>query len=119
MKRVDRKTFLQMPEGTVFSKCEPKFLGVNEIGVLTDTGENDFNAVYLDSWADANATADLTSAWIEVIDEGKEIEMEMWDNRDGLYEKDETYFIFSKAEVQQMIALLNESLIKAYDNENN
>lgn len=109
MKLVDRKNFLGMPIGTVFCKCtNGKAFGItSSIQVLTDIGKCDFNSIDLGCWHPRKG--DLADGWIGVC-EGKSIEMELSDMRDGLYDESEMYYIFSKNEVEQMIETLTEAL---------
>lgn len=109
MKLVERNTFLGMPIGTVFCKCiDDNVLGIaSSIQVLTDVGKCDFSSVDLGCWHPKNN--EFAEGWISVC-EGNAIEMELSDMRDGLYDKTEKYYIFSKEEVQQMVEALTGAL---------
>ena len=107
---VDRKTFLGMPIGTVFSKCpDNRVYGIiSSIQVLTNVGKCDFSSVDIGCWHPKEG--DFADAWSSVLDDKKAVEMELSDMRDGLYDESEMYYIFSKDEVQQMVNLLTDAL---------
>ena len=132
MKIVDRKTFMQMPKGTVFCKF-PRFneatrsydnylFGISEPYVkMDDTDEDsvDFYAMGIGSGLEpigstgSNDTDDILTDMER--NPGKEVAFEYSYGRDGMYEGDEVGFaIFSRDEVMLMIRTLQESLATAY-----
>lgn len=132
MKIVDRKTFMQMPKGTVFCKF-PRFneatrsydkyvFGITEPYIKTDdTDENsvDFYAIGIGSDLDpvASTGSDDTGDILTDMERnlGKEVPFDYCGGRDGMYEGDEVGFaIFSRKEVELMIKTLQESLATAY-----
>ena len=132
MKIVYRKTFLQMPKGTVFCKfpIKQESEGHNycfEIGapsILDEPLKNDFLLTHLGSDLfpkSANGSDDT----FEILSEmqhnlGTEVAFEHWGGRDGLYEDDNVGFaVYSREEVQEMIDLLQEALKNGYGEESN
>lgn len=117
MKIVDRKTFLQMPEGTVFCKIGKNDCFISEPCVKHEPlCGNDFFNTGISDFMFGNGSDDFTEAIFAMQqDPTKEYEMELWGGRDGYFEGSEIRFlIFSKSEVQQMIELLQEALKNGY-----
>lgn len=134
MKIVDRKTFMQMPKGTVFCKF-PRFnentrsyegypfsIGEPQIKML-DTGKDakDFYSLHIGSdllpvGYESDLDKDDTLMDME-RNPGKEVPFEYDYGRDGFYEGDEVGFaIFSRSEVQEMINVLQQALEDGYKN---
>lgn len=132
MKIVDRKTFMQMPKGTVFCKF-PRFneatrsyanyiFGITEPYIKTDdTDENsvDFYAIGIGSSLDpvASTGSDDTEDILTDMERnlGKEVPFDYCGGRDGMYEGDEVGFaIFSRRDVELMINELQEALKTGY-----
>lgn len=132
MKIVDRKTFMQMPKGTVFCKF-PRFneetrsyddylFGISEPYVKmddTDKESVDFYAMGIGSGLEPIGSTDSIDTDDILTDmernPGKEVAFEYRYGRDGMYEGDKVGFaIFSRDEVQAMIGLLQEALNKGY-----
>lgn len=132
MKIVDRKTFMQMPKGTVFCKF-PRFneatrsydgylFGISEPYVkMEDTDEDsvDFCAMGIGSGLEPigstgdNDTDDILTDMER--NPGKEVAFEYSCGRDGMYEGDEVGFaVFSRDEVVLMVRTLRKSLATAY-----
>ena len=51
------------------------------------------------------------------VNPSESFEMELGIERDGLFEDDEQYYIFSRNEVQQMVDVLTQALKDGYDKE--
>lgn len=128
MKIVDRKTFLQMPPGTVFCKF-PRFdkdgsssskllFSVQNPMILDESIAIDFFYTDFGSMTPIEGTNDIEDTEILMDMErnmGKEVPFEPFSSRDGLYEGDEVGFaVYSRDEVQTMIDLLQEALNKGY-----
>lgn len=132
MKIVDRKTFMQMPKGTVFCKF-PRFdettrcysgyvFGITEPYIKTyntDEDSVDFFAMGIGSGLDPIESTGCSDNDEILMDMernlGKEVAFEYSYGRDGLYEGDEVGFaIFSRAEVELMIQTLQEALRDGY-----
>lgn len=132
MKIVDRKTFMQMPKGTVFCKfpleCEGDAkglgFGIHPPCILMDTlpsddGQGDFVPVCLgEDLLPKGYKSDLNvddTLFDMVANLGKEVPFEHSYGRDGFFDDDNVGFaIFSRAEVKEMIALLQQALKDGY-----
>ncbi|MDD6017150.1 MAG: hypothetical protein PUC18_12910 [Prevotellaceae bacterium] len=135
MKIVDRKTFMQMPKGTVFCKFprineatrsyDNYLFGISEPYVkMEDTDEDsvDFCAMGIGSGLEPIGSTGSSETDNILTDmernPGKEVAFEYSCGRDGMYEGDEVGFaIFSCDEVMLMIRTLQESLSTAYKHE--
>jgi hypothetical protein len=130
MKIVDRKTFLSMPEGTVYCKIQfrkanaeehayshdgwdecfgikcPSIKGVSTTNDFYNVGLGDFSA----------KDGDPMDALHFICDNlGTDIPFEMAGGRDGAYDDTHVHFaIFSRDEVQQIIYELQTALRRAY-----
>ena len=133
MRIVDRKTFMTLPKGTVFCKF-PRFnektrsydkyiFGIDEPYVKmrdTDANDCDFYSMGIGSGFDpvaAESDLDKDDILMDMEENlGKEVPFDYSYGRDGMYESnDEVGFaIFSRAEVEMMVKLLQESLATAY-----
>lgn len=115
MKLIDRKTLLQMPKGTVFAKKTQIFEETSPILVLGECLKNDFFYVNISSFSYGNGSIDTCDAfWSLEKNLGENIEMELWEGRDGMFDDEEMYYVFSKDEVQQMVDELTEALKTGY-----
>ena len=130
MKIVDRKTFLAMPEGTVYSKIQfraplptehayakngwDSTFGIERPYIKGESTINDFFCAGLGSEYPKDGEL------FDVLDDicknlGKEVPFEMAGGRDGCYDDTHIHFaIYSREEVQEMINELQESLRTAY-----
>lgn len=111
MKIVDRKTFLAMPEGTVYCPYEPSVFGC--LSIKSTSSANDF--VYLDLSTAIRCTDSFD--WSDKLDDslenGTSLEMDFEGSyaRDGAYVEDELYAVWEAADVQQLINLLQAALL--------
>lgn len=134
MKIVDRKTFMQMPKGTVYCKF-PRYdettrsysdyvFGITEPMIKTNypfsDNDVDFYTMGIGSGlcpVDSTGDNDFFSI-LENMEAslGKEVDFEYCDGRDGLFESGDKvgFAIFGRAEVELMIKTLQDSLVKAY-----
>ena len=128
MKIVDRKTFMQMPKGTVFCKF-PRFdegdhsssklaFAVQEPMILDGTTESDFYYIepgFMTPVDGKSCTEDDNILMDMEANLGKEYPFEAFSSRDGMYEGDEVGFaIYSRSEVEEMICLLQKALKEGY-----
>ena len=132
MKIVDRKTFMQMPKGTVFCKFPLKHegeakrlcFGIHPPCVLMDAwpsdyGQGDFVPVCLGEDLlpkDYKSDLDVDDTLMDMVANlGKEVPFEHSYGRDGFYDDDNVGFaIFSRSEVEEMITLLQQALLDGY-----
>lgn len=132
MKIVDRKTFLQMPEGTVYCKMqfrkanEDEFavsdsgwdyvFGIENPSIKGETiGKNDWYMLDLGDFYPKNGNYhDVLNDMCEHL--GNEVEFEMAGQRDGRYEGGHVHFaVFSKEEVEEIIRELQQALKDGYN----
>lgn len=106
MKLVDRKTFLQLPKGTVFQKYTPKMF--EDLQIKTkDKYTNDFRADNPIGCIDG----DDFIADTDRLENGEEVKLHFHTSfRDGLFEEDEMYAIWNKEDIQGLIERLQETL---------
>ena len=130
MKIVDRKTFLAMPEGTVYCKIQFRDPLPTERAVASHGWDSSFDIenpyIKGESLADDFYCVGLGSEYPKDGDDfdvlhdicdnlGKEVPFEMAGGRDGFFDDTHVHFaIYSREEVQEMINELQESLRTAY-----
>lgn len=127
MKIVDRKTFLQMPKGTVFCKiplkCEGDgkhyLLRISAPSVLNWASDVDFSGTNIgdDLWPKAAESGYEADEMLYDMQYhlGKEVPFEHCSGRDGLFEDSNVGFaIYSREEVQAMIDILQQALKDSY-----
>jgi hypothetical protein len=106
MQIVDRKTFLEMPANTIFSKYSPCSFG--DLQIMGGAyGENDFLCA---SFADAIKVDDsnrFLSVLLRAQESGEEVRMEFENyGRDGLYDNDQLFAVWDQIDVIGMIRVL-------------
>lgn len=114
MKIVDRKTFLEQSAGTLFAKFEPNAfydLCIKGESLLIAGSSNDFYyQPIVDSirCKDSNEFEELCDAsWTD----DKDIEMDFsCENRDGFYDEQQMFAIWSTKDVQQLINRLQQAI---------
>ena len=85
MKIVDRKTFLSLPSGTLFSKWRPLVMDALEIKL--ETLGDDYYYQSLDT-VQSEADQPYTDA-LDRLDDGDSIQVDLHDaNRDGMFDAD-------------------------------
>ena len=113
MQLVDRKTFLSLPSGTVYAKYEPCIC--QEICIKHDTiSDNDWRYAALDtiSFIDAESSTESVDK-ILAMKNGDSIKTNIDVNatfRDGLFDKDQQFMVYSQDEIKDLIALLTKTL---------
>lgn len=123
MKLVNRKTFLSLPEGTVFCKfpltdkgdASKMTFGMSSPCIKGETVENDFFSCTLGEEmqpVNANDSKELFDTFFDMQKNlGKEIPFESAGGRDGFLDDENVWFmIYSKEEIQEMVDELNHCL---------
>ena len=108
MKIVDRKSFLQLPKGTVYSKFMPyEFWGFSiKISDPEEDGNEWVHIPLVDGFI-KNNNHEIT------IDNYDYFEFDLdCSVRDGLYEKDQLFAIYDKDDVMKLIARLTYSFLE-------
>ena len=110
MKIVNRKTFLGMPAGTVFAKFSPHIFG--DLCIKGESiGDIDF---FYQQIVDAIAARD-SGEEVDILDaaleEGAELEFDFYcETRDGLYEQDQLFAVWSAKDVRTLIGRLEKTV---------
>ena len=123
MKLVDRKTFLSLPEGTVFCKfpltdkgdASGMMYGINTPSIKGESLNNDFFYCTLGESLqpkEANNSEEMFKCFFNMQKElGKEVPFELVGGRDGFFDDENVGFmIYSKEEIQEMIDELTHCL---------
>lgn len=114
MKIVDRKTFLDLPPGTVYAKYKPCVFGglaiKEESMVFADGYSGDFVKQGLGVEIECGGS-DEWIIQIEKAEKGEEVPLDFYcAGRDGLFEQDQLFAIFSKKDVKDLIKRLEDCL---------
>ncbi len=106
MRIVNLKAFLALPSGTVFSKYEPCVFG--PINVKGDSiGEIYFFTWDLAGSIKANGTDEFVERLHRAEKSGEELETDFnQEVRDGMFQDDQLFAVYSKEDVAKMIARL-------------
>lgn len=119
MKIVDRKTFLQMPNGTVFCPMESDngcpYIGIDKAWILQDhDSEYEYYEAELGDMYPVKG--ENAEAYFAMANDGEEreyrpfiVDTDVCENHD-----DTLYAIFSAKEVQSLIDQLQQALIDGY-----
>src|SRR6187402_1287776 len=104
MKIVDRKTFLAMPAGTVYSKYDPSIFDAIEI--KGESNPNDFWSTQISDSVKARDTGEMF-AQLAKAEQGESVELDFKTcYRDGLFKDDQLFAVWEKRDVEQLIARL-------------
>ena len=125
MKIVDRKTFLAMPEGTVYAKWgnggeypKDQDLTYGEVAVKGETVAGvDWVEETLMAWPeDCTNSGEWSDAMIAAINGAPTAPLRIGDDggRDGLFEEAQLFAVFDRIEVERLVALFQNSLATAY-----
>lgn len=108
---VDLDAFLKLPAGTVYSKYTP--CACDEISIKqSNIGDYDWIYIPLDtiSFIKSEGSDDLFEILMN-MKEGDSIKTDMLASmRDGLFDKDAKFLIYSKNDIEKLIALLGYAL---------
>lgn len=110
MRIVDHKTFLSLPAGTVFSKYSPG--AFDSLAIKGETvGTIDFFVQEIDSAVDAEDSSDLYEKLEAAQATGTSLTMDFsCEARDGMFEPDQLFAVWEKADVEGLIARLQQCL---------
>lgn len=123
MKIVDRKTFLDLPEGTVFFRMKDNGFEFDRMAIKT-SGRSDTNDfMYLEFnhlWpAETDArpivhTGDVVQFYRD-LKEGESFKLDFeTDTRDGLFDEDARFMVFEQTDVGALIARLQSTLFDTF-----
>lgn len=97
MKVLNLEQFLGRPAGTIFCKYEPCCVECLEIKA-ENINENDFVAMSIDGFSSNDSSGGGVGDEFEYRDD--------YYGRDGLYEEDQLFLVYSKKEIEKMVNVL-------------
>lgn len=111
MKIINRKAFLAMPAGTVFSTYDPSIFGPLTIKEET-LPTNDFLEQQIADAIECNGGGDFCDKLDMAQETGASLAMDFYClGRDGLFEPDDGLFaVWERADVEALIKRLQETL---------
>lgn len=118
MKIVDRKTFLDLPEGTIFASGKRWVFGglcVKGESLIFDTGNDyTFNDPH---WVDADDSGEAIDRLEEMLQNGVSYPMEDAYGRDGCFESEEIYMIFETDDLVKLRSYIDTAIAVQPDQE--
>jgi len=109
MRIVDRKTFLALPEGTVFSKYEPCVF--ESLCIKGETWGNDFLVQYIDSALDVQNCGEFSEKLEASKENGSSVSMDFdCMSRDGCFDDDQLFAVWERSDVEALITRLAQAL---------
>jgi hypothetical protein len=113
MRIVDLQTFRELPVGTVYAKFKPNYFG--DLCVKGDTWEHDFLTADLCCCVESNGSEDLFDKLDRMVKEGVSLPLDFdYYGRDGMFEPDQLFAVYERADVEQFIFKLNECRALGY-----
>lgn len=113
MRIVDLKTFLAMPEGTVFMKYDP--CGFTDLGIKADGFGYNGDFWYVDLTSPHFAGEGGSDDWTEILDAAEKgkptppLDLETV-SRDGLYRADQLFAVYERQDIEAIIVRLQRAL---------
>ena len=110
MKIVDRKTFMSLPAGTVFSKYEPVSL-FGTLCVKGDSLSSDFYYQDITGPVDASSAGECHEVMLAAEVSGESIPLDFHcECRDGLFDYQQMFAVWEATDVLGLIDRLHESM---------
>lgn len=103
MKILNRKDFLAMPSGTVYSRFEP--IVASGLEIKLDSLDDDW--FYLSFIGAVECEGDDTDSFYAMID-GKELNIQPFQIRDGGFDEKEQFLVYSDEDVNAIVKLIVE-----------
>lgn len=123
MRIVDRKTFMSMPAGTIFSEYEPQALDgwqikADTLSMPEDDLAGDFVCLHLNRVCllGAGGSSDNSEMFYALENDPTKsfpIDYTMY-GRDGMFVKDQLYAVMDRSDVLDMITHLQKALAEGY-----
>lgn len=117
MRIVDRKTFLSMPNGTVYCKFDPAIfrdMAVKE-GVIGESSDFLYQDLTPAQFEGDRGSEDHFDTLLAMQESGKSAALEFnCTSRDGLFDADQLFAVFERQDVERLIACLQEALAEGY-----
>jgi hypothetical protein len=110
MKIVNREEFLKLPSGTLFSKYQPCYF--DDITIKGDTWTNDFLIQNIADGIESEGSDDFFVKLTDAEKNGTELKMDFdCYGRDGMFDEERLFAVWSKDDVKALIKKLQESLV--------
>lgn len=97
MKIINRKNFLNLPEGTVY--CKGKRWYWEQLSVKGESLDNDWYYLQIDQ-----IPAHDSSEWVDnqerMLETGESMPIQITKSRDGLFEDDDIFLIYEEADLK-------------------
>lgn len=108
MKIVDRKTFLSLPAGTLFSKFEPDIF--SDIRIKEDTcGDNDWFEQQIADAIECSGSENFADKCDRMVN-GESVKMDFdCIGRDGCFDDDQLFAVWEQADIDALIARLQKT----------
>lgn len=108
MKIINATEFLKMPSGTVFAKYKPCIFGDLRVKGETYDDRNDFVYAPLTLTVMNGGSDDLDDKLEDMQNNGTEeiLDIEEY-GRDGMYDTDQLYAVYSKDDIKQLVVKLS------------
>lgn len=119
MQIVNRKTFLTLPSGTLFSKFAPDYfedLCIKGESWIWDEG-NDFLYQSINDAVRCSSSEDFSYQLDLARENGQSIPMDLYCTaRDGLFDTDQLFAVWERDDVEALITRLSLALTEGYAN---
>lgn len=110
MKIVNRKVFVALKEGIVFSTYQPQVFGELCIKGESINDGQDFYYQPLNDSLEDDGSADRSQK-LDAAESGESIDIDLhYESRDGMFDDRQLYAIWEQKDVEQLISRLNEAL---------
>jgi len=112
MKILDRKSFMKLPSGVIYSKgCQWVFEGLSIKGDTITIDDRDIDWYYLGvEWIDAKDSDEASSRLDEMLDEGVSYPMETAYGRDGCFDYDDVFLVFERPDLERLQDYIQQAL---------
>jgi len=117
MRIVNRKTFLAMPDGTVFSKYDPAIIREPMVK-LESLSTGDFRYSSLTDEVDASGSIERDHIMDAAVDDGVPFALHFnTECRDGFYDENQLFAVWGRDDVSGLIERLQAAFAQAYSSE--
>lgn len=112
MRIVDRKTFIAMPQGTVFSKYEPCVFGelcIKGESIVWEQGD-DFFVQEIAAAVNAHDSGEYADI-LFAAEKGAKFSLDLnCEGRDGLFDRHQLFAVWEREDVEALISRLQQTL---------
>ena len=114
MKIINRKAFLKLPAGILFSKYEPcsfEPLAIKGDSLMFDEWRGDFCTQEIHDAIDSHSSGDFGDKLDDALDRGESLSMDFnCEGRDGCFDQDQLFAVWEKVDVKGLIKRLEKIL---------